>query len=1163
MGLLVPCRDEAGKLSPGAPKRRHWSKLRSLRMQPNARPAVHVAGCISLASVACCMKSFPFWRVLGVGFLLLLLALGLAGWLLTTHYARPYVKQLVRDQLTHNSELVLDPFEVDFSVWRDFPYPTASLSHLTLRDSSHHRTLPVLRLGRADMRLNLRELLHHRVQVTRLTLHDVAIGQRVDSIGRTWGLRGKKRAAASAPPKIDLALDSIIIYNFGIFTRNDFIHSALRGRVFQARLAASLHQGILAVHGRFTGRLDRLSNRTGDLLVNEPVQAQLNYRYSFAQRQGKFFNSCATLNSDTIRISGTHTADVASGDGPPRGTVLNLRFAGSQPLLAVLHATLPPSLRAILHGASSTSKAQIEYLMSGLSGPQVRPHIVLHFGMRNARIQWPDSARRIDRWDLQGTYDNGPAHAPQTMSLNLSQCRVYSPAGQLDMAFLLRNFQRPYVQGRLHGRTELPALMALLSPEHWYASRGIADLDVQLHGLLPAVSQRQRQRGLFRHNMSMRGTATLRDATFELAGHQGNLHGLNVRIGLNDSLWQLSNASGVLAGMNFKASATTLYLLDYFTGQHPTTDIKGNFAVDALDLGRLRQLLRPSATGPLLARQRRPARSLADRRRIATTLGSHLIPVGMHLDVALQCGQLALATDTLRDMAVRIRHDGERVQLSDIRGKLWDGEVRGEAQWPTDSANRVVPVSYNVDFHFDTLNYKSLLERLSRPPRHSSKSPGSPAIRELLLAANGKLSYEINSLLLPDGELVRDLRLRFDKQGSTLRLPFVYFIAPQGGVGSGSATAEVEGLRITHADANLYLRYPTLDVPQLLRMLASVAPPRSDSAALAARRALRAARRARRLEPGAAPNSLMTNGLFTALLRVEADHVRYAAVQGSNFQLVTHLQAGEAILDDCTVNALGGRITLRGRLITNAGRQHHPLQVQALLEDIQLPELFGTATAMRLNVLSSGNIMGRLRCAAVLRTDLDEKFIPNLDNTNAYLKADLRDLELVNVEALEDAFKFFKKRTSHLFFEPVSSEFALSRGELLIPNLRLNSNLTELQVNGRYDLDGRADLYVGMNPLHALLGSNNKRISRIQAGEATTRHDAKLSYVNLSREAPHTKYHVKVFQKQEQRQAQTSLRRQFRQLVITQRLDTTLRLLPGSPLAAPPPKLATSPPGTE
>ena len=1114
------------------------------------------------------MKSFPRWRVLGVGFLLLLLALGLAGGLAYNRYAQPYVQRLVREQLTRNSELVLDPFEVNFSVWRDFPHLTASLGHLTLRDSSHQRTLPVLRLGRADLRLDLRALLHRRVRVTRLSLRDVALGQRVDSLGRAWGLRGKKRGTSGAVPQIELALDSIIIHNFGIFTRNDYTHSVLLGRVYQARLAASLHRGVLAVRGRFGGRLVQLGNPSGYLLTNEPVQAWLAYRYDFARRRGTFYNSHALLNGDTIRISGTHTAAAAVGSGPPPGVVLNLRFAGSQPLLAVLHTALPPTLRPLLRGASSPSKARFEYRMSGLSGPKVRPRVVLNFGLRGARLRWPDSTRRINHWDLQGTYDNGPAHLPRTMSLRLSECRIYSPVGSLDLAFVLRDFRRPVVQGRLHGRTELPALAALLgSHGRWRAEQGTADLDVRLRGRLPAMGQLHR--GDFRRTLSMRGVATLRDAAFERPGHHDGLHQLNVRIGLNDSLWTLSHASGTLAGMKFSASATTVYLLDYLTGQHPTTDIRGRFAVEELDLGSLRPLLQPARPLPLAGGPaptppqpagRRP-RSLAARQRIAATLGTHLIPAGMHLDVALRCGRLALATDTLRELAVRVRHDGERVQLSGIRGKLWDGGVRGEAQWPTDPTNQVVPVAYNLDFNFDTLNYKSLLERLSRPPRRSAKSPGSPAIRELLLAANGKINYAINTLILPNGDQVRALRLRFDKQGSQLNLPYLYFLAPQGGVGSGSATARVRGLRIEQAQASLYLRYPTLDVPQLLQMLASVAPPHADSAA-AARRALRLARRSARLGDslaGRPPGALLASGRFTALLRVEADQVRYAAVRGTQFRLLTRLQEGEALLDDCTVNALGGRVTLRGRLTTNAGRQHHPLQVQALLEDIQLPQLFGMTTAMNLNVLESSNVQGRLRCAAALRTDLDEKFLPDLDNTNGYLKADLRELELVNVEVLEETFKLFKKRTGHLFFEPVSTEFALSRGQLLIPNLRLNSNLTELQVSGRYDLDGRANLYVGLNVLHALTGNNDKRVARIRAGDPVRRRRAPLTYVNLSRDAPHTKYRVKLFQKQEQRQAQADLRQQFRQLIRTQRLDTTLRLLPGPPRPTPPPGVATSP----
>jgi hypothetical protein len=48
--------------------------------------------------------------------------------------------------------------------------------------------------------------------------------------------------------------------------------------------------------------------------------------------------------------------------------------------------------------------------------------------------------------------------------------------------------------------------------------------------------------------------------------------------------------------------------------------------------------------------------------------------------------------------------------------------------------------------------------------------------------------------------------------------------------------------------------------------------------------------------------------------------------------------------------------------------------------------------------------------------------------------------------------------------------------------------------------------------------------------------------VNLRRDAPATKYQVKLFQKKEQQQQQAALRQQVRQLLLTQRLDTTIRL---------------------
>ena len=1134
--------------------------------------------------------------------LLLALALSGVGWLLSSPYAQSRVRQRVRAQLTQGSELVLDSLDVSFSVWRDFPHLTASLQHLALTDTSHGRAVRVLTVERADLRLSLRALLQKRVQVTRLRLLDVALTQRVDSAGRSWGLRGARRAAATKVPTAEGTLDSLLIENFTLDTRNAYIGSALRARVARARLAASLRGGVLRVDGRATGWLDELRNRTGELLANEPVRASLRYDYDFGQRRGTFrAGTEATLRGDTIRVSGGHRADTAA---VPRGTVLGLRFEGRQPLLGVLGTVLPPSLRPFLREASSPSQAHIRYELSGLSGPRVRPHVVFGFQLRGARVRWPDPARRIDDWNLTGTFDNGPGHRPETMSLTLTECRILSPAGRLDVAFSARNFRQPELRGRLHGLTELPALAGLLGlAGPWRARAGTADLDISVRGRLPAAGTARRE-FLTQTHLAVRGTATLRGATLDFGPGRPDLHGLNVRIGLLDSVWQLSRATGVLAGMRFEARGTTRYLVDYLLGRRPATDIRGELRLDQLDLASLRALLRRRprlagtagaavggrvTTSPAIARATaaapagppaartadalarpgpttsaataaaRPRRSRAARQRIAATLGSRFVPAGLRFDVALRCGRLGLATDTLRALAVRVRHDGERIRLSELRGSLWGGQVRGAAEWPTDTANAVAPVTYDLRFQFDTLSYAHLLERLSRPPRHPAGRPGSPALRELLLAANGHMRYEIAALRLPTGEQLRQLRLSLEKRGNVLILPDLRFVAPQGGTGFGSATATLDGLHLSAADASLDLRYLNLDVPQLLRTLASVAPARPDSAGAAARDARRAARIARAAQAGtgigtgAGPGrvlgqpSVFVDGTLTARLLVQAEQVRYGPVRGSQFALRSRLRAGEALLDDCTLNAFGGRVTLRGRLQTDAGRQHHPLQGQLLLDDLDLGALFSTLSALRPSLPGADNIRGRLRCAAALRTDLDERFLLESDNTNAYLKADLRGLELVDMEALREVFRFrpLQRRAEHLYFEPVSSEFMLSRGELLIPDLRLNSNLTELLLHGRYDLDGRADLFLGLSPLHSLLGNNAQRTARIQAGEPVRRRPGgRLTYVRLHREAPRTKYRVQLFQQKEQAQAQAELRRQCRQLLISQRLDTTLKLLP-------------------
>jgi hypothetical protein len=336
------------------------------------------------------------------------------------------------------------------------------------------------------------------------------------------------------------------------------------------------------------------------------------------------------------------------------------------------------------------------------------------------------------------------------------------------------------------------------------------------------------------------------------------------------------------------------------------------------------------------ARRRRTAR---DKAQLAATLGSALIPPGLLLNVSLRCQRLLLATDTLSNLAVTIRHDGQRVKLEHLAGRVWGGDVHGDMQWPTDPENRVAPVQYHMGVHFASINYQQFLARLNRPApeatrptrtrRPKASGGANPALRDLLLSANGQLTLEIDRVDLPEDETMRRVSLQLDKSGPTLRMPYLRFLTPEGGRGEASGTAQVEGLHLKcrRRRPDPALRHPRRAAPAGPHRQPHHAPtdtvPTARTLARAERRAERRAQR-RRL-PG--NPSLFSNGVLSAVLRVEADNVHYGALRGGRFRLVSHLLDGEARLDNCSFDGLQGHLSLSGYMRSTANRAHHPTQL--------------------------------------------------------------------------------------------------------------------------------------------------------------------------------------------------------------------------------------------
>ncbi|WP_045688199.1 AsmA family protein [Hymenobacter sp. AT01-02] len=244
------------------------------------------------------MKRPSFRQLLGLGVVVLVVAVGVVAGLLGSSWGRRQIERQVRERLAQNSDLVLAPFQVDFSLLRDFPHLTASLHHMQLTDTAYRHSVPVLRIGRADLRLTVSQLLWGRVQIDHITVEDAEFRQYTDGQGRDWGLhgRGPRKATPTIPPDFDLA--SLTVRNLHVTDRNDLHHSGYAAHVAQAQLVARTRNGVARCEARCGGSCNFYEVGEATCLSRSPC--------------GRKYGTPTTLGSAKVRFNGPERRSMAT-----------------------------------------------------------------------------------------------------------------------------------------------------------------------------------------------------------------------------------------------------------------------------------------------------------------------------------------------------------------------------------------------------------------------------------------------------------------------------------------------------------------------------------------------------------------------------------------------------------------------------------------------------------------------------------------------------------------------------------------------------------------------------------------------------------------------------------------------------------------------------------
>ncbi|RDC62920.1 AsmA-like C-terminal region-containing protein [Adhaeribacter pallidiroseus] len=424
------------------------------------------------------------------------------------------------------------------------------------------------------------------------------------------------------------------------------------------------------------------------------------------------------------------------------------------------------------------------------------------------------------------------------------------------------------------------------------------------------------------------------------------------------------------------------------------------------------------------------------------------------------------------------------------------------------------------------VNHTTSPKKAASQPK-TANSGVNRVLQSLLQTASSQVNVQVGVLSLTNKEALHGLQFQVNQLGQRVTLSNMHFSSADGGkaTAQGGFRLTKAGIRSPYLIATLHYNFFNLQTFMLhLAELKSLAPQTE-----------RSARTSKQQRTGVMPQND-----FYAQLRVSAQQVQYEYLHGSDLILRVNLNKNRAQLTQLSLKAFGGQINSHGNMLLTHSRQRFPLRLQAKVTGINLQQLFVVANQMNMDVLRSENIRGEVECHVALVTELDQTFSPSFDRTAAYANATFRNMELIEVTPIQNALRFLRKeRVQHLYFDDVTTQFVMQNNRFITPKLRMNSNLTDFELSGKYEMRGGADLNMDINVLNVLFGNNKRRIEKIQDSVATES-SSNMQHLVLTRQQD--KYKVKLSNKKDRLATTKALQEEFINVLRQNQLDTLFTL---------------------
>lgn len=955
-----------------------------------------------------------------------------------------YQKQdgLIQSALTTLNEGFTGKFSLKdshISPFANFPYVSIDLEDVEIYETKSDSSEALVSIKDVYVGFDLISIINGQYEIHKIKLSDgfIKLIQHTDgslNILNALGTKSDEEAPKTTSEALHLELDAFELNNIDLLKINEA--NNILAEVFIENINSSVSTSDKHIKAQFDSKM--LFN-----LVLDGDTSFLHDKHLTLSTGIDYDLTTGLLDMDPSKLTIEQAEFLMDGSINMKNDMdMDLKFSGQKPNFDLFLAFVPEEYSPLVSRYDNGGKVFFDASIQGPSTNGFIPHVEIDFGCEEAFVENVDANKSVDELFFKGHFTTGEANTLETMSVAIEDFKARPEEGSFAGNVSIENFESPDIEMQVRSEFNLDFLIEFFEIPNIDNASGKVILDMNFHDIVDLDNP---AKAIEQLNESYYTEFKVEELNFNSSDLPLPLRDINIHASMDGH-------KAIIDEFKFKTGNSDLSLTasvsDLPAILHHTSipvDVELVIQSNVLDIQELTKT--ESDTVGFDEKIQDLSLGFKFKSSAKAFTESPNLPLGEFFIEKLNA-QLTHYPHRLHDFNADIIIDSTDFKVIDFSGMLdqsdfhFFGSLKHYDLWFEENPSGDTQIDFNL-----TSNQLELDDIFS----YGGDNYVPEDYRHEVLK-NIKI-HGLTAMHFKGDQLTTDLtidkveayaqshKVRLEKFAGNIYLDSANLKITdlQGKLGNTDLKADLT----YHLDSinapgphELKIRSNRLDFDQLF----SYAPPSDDAEGES--------------EDHEDGFNLFDLPFSDMNFDLEVEHLNYHKYLIDDFMLKGRMQKDHYIyLDTMALKAAGGAMQANGYFSGSNPEQIY-FSPNMQVSNIDLDKLLFKFDNFGQDQLVSDNLHGRLSGSVTGRIHMHPDLIPATDVSNLEMDIEVVEGSLVDFAAFEALSDYFTdKNLSLVRFDTLKNKLKLENGDLIIPNMNLNTSLGYFEISGRQGLD--------------------------------------------------------------------------------------------------------------